>query len=176
MFFFICTPFTLQMYYSWKSNVLHLECKTTTFALQNDHSCIVIVLVLHCNVLFLCTTLLHIFSRSSCNARSKLANFDPTIVLLAQLAFLSDRKCKYCIVKLLCTCTILLTYIKNHTKRCIFRGKLLVVYVNNSNFASSKQGNREATSKDNTIWRYWKFERFKVNRLSGYSSIEKVED
>lgn len=160
MFFFICAPFALQKDYSCKSNVLHLECKTTTFALQNDHSCIVIVLVLHCNVLFLCTTLLHIFSRCSCNAlyisnlcvaRSKLANFDPTIVLLAQLAFLSDRKCKYCIVKLLCACTILLTYIKNHTKRCIFRGKLLVVYVNNSNFASSKQGNREATSKDNTI-------------------------
>lgn len=185
MFFFICTPFALQKDYSCKSNVLHLECKTTTFALQNDHICIVIVLVLHCNVLFLCTPSLHIFSRSSCNAlyisnlwvaRSKLANFDPTIVLLAQLAFLSDRKCKYCIVKLLCACTFLLTYIKNHTKRCIFRGKLLVVYANNCNFASSKQGNREATSKDNTIWRYWKFERFKVNRLSGYSSIEKVED
>ncbi len=29
--------------------------------------------------------------------------------------------------------------------------KLLVVYANNRNFASSKQGNREATSKDNTI-------------------------
>ena len=54
--------------------------------------------------------------------------------------------------------------------------KLLVVYANNSNFASSKQGNREATSTDNTIRRYRKFERFKVNRLSGYSSIEKVED
>ena len=101
MFFFICAPFALQKDYSCKSNVLHLECKTTTVALQNDHSCIVIVLVLHCNVLFLCTPLLHIFSCSCCNAlyisnlcvaRSKLANFDPTIVLLAQLAFLSDRK------------------------------------------------------------------------------------
>ena len=57
-----------------------------------------------------------------------------------------------------------------------FMCKLLVVYANNRNFASSKQGNREATSKDNTIWRYWKFERIKVNRLSGNSSIEKVED
>ena len=48
--------------------------------------------------------------------------------------------------------------------------KLLVVYANNRNFASSKQGNREATSKDNTLRRYRKFERFKVNRLSGYNS------
>lgn len=164
---------------------LQLQVKCTPFGVQNDHSCIAIVLVLHWNGLFLCTPSLHILCRSRCKtlyisniyiARSKLANFDPTIVLLAQLAFLSDRKCKYCIVKLLCACTFLLTYIKNHTKRSIFRGKLLVVYANNCNFASSKQGNREATSKDNTIWRYWKFERFKVNRLSGYSSIEKVED
>lgn len=48
--------------------------------------------------------------------------------------------------------------------------KLLVVYANNRNFASSKQGNREATSIDNTSRRYRKFERFKVNRLSGYNS------
>ena len=129
MFFFICTPFTLQMYYSCKSNVLHLECKTTTFALQNDHICIVIVLVLHCNVLFLCTPSLHILCRSRCKtlyisniyiARSKLANFDPMMVLLAQLTFISDKKCKYCTVKLLCACTFLLTYIKNLTLRCIF--------------------------------------------------------
>lgn len=129
MFFFICTPFALQKDYSCKSNVLHLECKTTTFALQNDHICIVIVLVLHCNVLFLCTPSLHILCRSRCKtlyisniyiARSKLANFDPMMVLLAQLTFISDKKCKYCTVKLLCACTFLLTYIKNLTLRCIF--------------------------------------------------------
>lgn len=54
--------------------------------------------------------------------------------------------------------------------------KLLFVYANNRNFASSKQGNREATWTDNTIRRYRKFERFKVNRLSGYNSKEKVKD
>lgn len=119
----------LHLYPFYIANVLQLEVKCTPFGVQNDHSCIVIVLVLHCNVLFLCTTLLHIFSRSSCNAlyirnlcvaRSKLANFDPTIVLLAQLTFISDKKCKYCTVKLLCACTFLLTYIKNLTLRCIF--------------------------------------------------------
>ena len=52
--------------------------------------------------------------------------------------------------------------------------KLLFVYANNRNFASSKQGNREATWTDNTIRRYRKFERFKVNRLSGYNSKRRL--
>ena len=69
-----------------------------------------------------------------------------------------------------CTHTTLWFTSKIKRERVRNAMKLLVVYANNRNFASSKQGNREATSIDNTSRRYRKFERFKVNRLSGYNS------